>query len=150
MRDWDDRGARPSFGHRAYWIEDVLDSLGASEIASYALAEGGGGGDDAAVPRRFLVACDLGILDARAAADEQGNPVLASALVPWSDVRGVRLSATTALDEAFRHATSWSLSVELPDIRVDDPEQPDALLELSRECLVRTQVPPPLTASSEE
>lgn len=146
MRDWDDRGGRPSFGHRAYWIEDILDSLDASEIASYALADGADGvdggeqvrGDEPSVPRRFLVACELGILDARAAADEVGNPVLASVLVPWPDVHGVRLVAATELDDAFRHATTWSLSLAAPDVRIADPSQPDALLELVRECLTRT------------
>ncbi len=140
MRDWDERGGRPSFGHRAYWIEDILDSLDASEIASNALADGAddAGADEPSVPRRFLVACELGILDARAAADEAGNPVLASVLVPWADVHGVRLVAATELDDAFRHATTWSLSLAAPDVRIADPSQPDALLELVRECLIRT------------
>lgn len=140
MRDWDERGGRPSFGHRAYWIEDILDSLDASEIASYALADGAddAGVDEPSVPRRFLVACELGILDARAAADEAGNPVLASVLVPWADVHGVRLVAATELDDAFRHATTWSLSLAAPDVRIADPSEPDALLELVRECLIRT------------
>jgi hypothetical protein len=152
MRDWDEGGGQPAFGHRAYWIEDILDSLDAAEIASYALSEGDGSGDDASVPRRYLVACELGILDARADADEDDNPRLASALIPWSDVRGVRVSAVTSLDDAFRHATTWSGSLGLPSVRIDDPAKPDALLELWRECLVRTQTQtqPPLAASSDE
>jgi hypothetical protein len=151
MRQWDEGGGQPSFGHRAYWIEDVLDSLDASEIASYALADGGANGegestpgagaDEASIPRRFLVACELGILDARAAADVDGNPALTSVLVPWADVHGIRLSPATGLDDAFRHATMWSLSLAAPDVRIADPDQPDALLELVRECLTRTNRP---------
>jgi hypothetical protein len=147
MRRWDEGGGRPAFGHRAYWIEDILDSLDTSEIASYALADigtgewvstPGAGADEASIPRRFLVACELGILDARASADDDGNPVLASVLLPWPDVHGVRLSTATALDDAFRHSTTWSVSLAAPDVRIADPDQPDALLELVRECLMRT------------
>jgi hypothetical protein len=158
MREWDERGGRPSFGHRAYWIEDVLDALDASEIAAYALAEGPDDGnedeaeheDDATRPRRYLVACELGLLDARASVDDRGNPVLASALVPWPEVRGARLTALTALDDAYRHATRWTGSLAWPVVRIEQPTESDALLELWRECLVRTQVPPPVEAGAGE
>jgi hypothetical protein len=148
MRDWDEQGARPSFGHRAYWVEDLLDALDTSEIASYALVDGPEGADDATTPRRFLVACELGLLDARAAADDANRPVLGSVLVPWSDVSGIRLSGVTNLDDAYRHATGWSVALDVPPVRIDAAEEPGALLELARECLIRTQVPPPLKAST--
>ncbi|HEY3523535.1 MAG TPA: hypothetical protein VGK63_07500, partial [Candidatus Limnocylindrales bacterium] len=163
MRDWDERGTTPAFGHRGYWIEDVLDALGASEIASFALPEAGPGSDgaaargpageradDASAPRRFLVACELGLLDARAGVDDAGDPLLGASLVPWSDVRDIRLSSVTSLDDAYRHATSWSLTIGVPEVHLDDPEQSTALLELARECLIRTQAPPPVQATSGE
>jgi hypothetical protein len=150
MRDWDEQGGRPSFGHRAYWVEDLLDAIDASEIASYALTDAETGPDDAASARRFLVACEVGLLDARAAADDAGRPVLGSVLIPWSDVSGIRLSGVTGLDDAYRHATEWSVAIDSPAVRIQAPDQPAALLELVRECLVRTQVPPPLKPSSGE
>jgi hypothetical protein len=134
MEEWDRSGREPTFGHQMDWIEDLLESMGTSEIASYAILVH----DGEPKRERFLVATDLGLFDADLTVDEHDEPQMVSRLVPWSGIGGVELKAHTDLDVAYRHASRWRFTIPEPEVDIEEGPDADALLALWRECVTRT------------
>ncbi|MEJ7749503.1 MAG: hypothetical protein WKF56_09380 [Candidatus Limnocylindrales bacterium] len=146
ISEWDGAGLQPMFGHQAQWIGDILDRLDSPGAACFAMLEGGQQIDPevtpSAQPRRFLVATTLALLDARHVPGTGAAACLEARLIPWTDVRGVELTTTTRLDDAFRHRTNWLLRLGHPEIVIGDPVHDDALIAFWRACILRVARPP--------
>jgi hypothetical protein len=149
MREWDALGLTPAFGHQGEWLTNLLDRAASPEIAAYAVLDGRtttSAGSDVPIeqPRRFVVASQLGLLDARFVPNvrQPRRSRLLTTLVPWSTVQGLELLSETALDDAFRHRTTWQLRIAQPAIDIAEPVSDAALLDLWRECLLRAATPP--------
>ncbi|HKG55859.1 MAG TPA: hypothetical protein VKA85_01280 [Candidatus Limnocylindrales bacterium] len=148
MRDWDEQGLVPAFGHQGEWLADILDRAGSPEIAAYAIDDGAAAasGEDerpADRARRFLVASELGLLDGRYEPPKRGREArLTTRLVVWRAVRGVNLETETTVDEALRHRTTWKLRLDDPEVVIAEPASDDAVIELWRECVLHAAPPP--------
>lgn len=130
--EWLEAMLEPAFGTVNQWISDQLGTLGAEEEACYALLDGAG--NDA--PVRILVACDLGLADLRweRPADLDGHR-LSSVLLPWREVSPPQIEGETRLSGALIHQPpSWTLTLSRPEVRITDPEDPEALLAFWRAC----------------
>jgi hypothetical protein len=132
MEDWDGSGRNPLFGHQIDWIRDTLETFGCTDIA--VLAQGSR--DDSRGARYFLV-CQLGVMVATLTPDAQGQPLLESTLVTWSDVEGIDLRARTDLDDALRRRMRWRLSVRHPRLTMEDEGANSPLVDFWRECVTR-------------
>ena len=137
IRDWTEAGLEPLFGHEGEWLIELLERLEAGEAAAYALRERRAG----KAGRRFLVAADLGLLDAWAPDVGPGagprDEAVSAFLTAWRDVRGVRIDCDIAVDAALRHEFRWRLRIESPSVDEGGPAAEDALLELATECVRR-------------
>jgi hypothetical protein len=133
VRDWEEQGIEPAFGHEGHWLLDVVEQVGAQEVAVYALQSGAG--------RRLLVATDLGLVDAAVDEDPRRVPT-AIDLVPWPEVREVHLSCRIEVDGSLRHVPTYSLAVGHPTVEVAGAPAPQALLEFARTLLLRAHRPP--------
>jgi len=149
--EWEERRLEPRFGHQGQWLMNDLDRLQAQAVAAFALLEEPSvdrhenadraasdtpPGQPSRLARRFLIATDLGLVDARFR-PEPDVGTLTHALIPWSGVQGVRLEATTTMDDALRHVTRWALSIDQPAMEIADPPDDEALIDLWRECIQR-------------
>jgi len=133
IRDWDEQGLEPAFGHEGHWMMEMLESLDAGEIAAYCLRAPHG--------RRLLVATQLGLVDATAD-DSTPEPAVEVDVVAWPEVREIHLSAVIAPDEAMRHRPAYSLRVGHPTIDVPEAANADALLDFARSLVLRAARPP--------
>ena len=88
------------------------------------------------------MATELGLLDARFSPGGNGGGSLDSTMTPWTEVRGVLLTAETTLNDALRHRTRRRLTVANPAIEINEPADEDALIEFWRECVLRAGRPP--------
>ncbi|HKG18508.1 MAG TPA: hypothetical protein VKB00_02120 [Candidatus Limnocylindrales bacterium] len=144
--EWDESGLEPRFGHQRQWLKNDLDRLQTPAAAAFALLDRAPAGANDSAPsqlaRRFLVATELGLLDASYRPEGGSVGRLASTVIPWPDVRGLRIEGTTVLDDAFRHVTRWSLVIEHPAVEITEPPDDEALIDLWRECVLRAGRPP--------
>ncbi len=123
------RRLQPPFGHQGQWLSDDLDRINSPIAAVFALRHNERGtatGDTSAAAasdqaRRFVVATELGLLDARFSPGGNGGGSLDSTLTPWTEVRGVLLTAETTLNDALRHRTRRRLTVANPAIEINEP-----------------------------
>jgi hypothetical protein len=143
MEDWDVAGREPLFGHQLDWLNEILEALGTQELAAYAMPvapeERGG--------VRFLVATELGLLDATRTVDAEDRPVMTTELLPWSATRDVRLQVETVLGPGLRRVSRWRLSLGQPELEVATDDAA-ALIDLWRECIVRSAQPPTIEPST--
>ncbi|HEU4571737.1 MAG TPA: hypothetical protein VFR93_03555, partial [Candidatus Limnocylindrales bacterium] len=133
IRDWDEAGLAPAFGHEGHWMMELLDEMDLREIAAYCLP--------AARGRRLLVATDLGLVDA-SVEDPPVGPDVEVELVPWPDVTEIRLVALVGLDDALRHVPTYSLRVGRPTIDVTEAPNDAAVLSFGRALVLRAGRPP--------
>jgi hypothetical protein len=137
--EWLDAGLMPAFGTVNQWITDQLGTLGAEEESCYAIRDVSGRAEGAAEdgpPVRILVACDIGLADLRwvrpGGADTNR---LTSVLIPWREVSPPRIEGETRPSGALIHQPpTWTLTLVQPQVRIEDPEDPSALLAFWRAC----------------
>jgi hypothetical protein len=147
ISDWDERRLEPLFGHQGTWLTNDLDRLNSPIAAAFALVDEPPTESYSSIPpsrrsRRFLVASELGLMDARYTPGSNDHGSLRSRLIPWPEVGGVALTGETTLDEALRHTTRWRLTIQHPALEIDDAPDDDALIEFWRECVLRAKRPP--------
>jgi hypothetical protein len=119
------------------WIAEELKTLGAEELAVYALEQGA-----EADERRVLVATEIGLLDhVYAPFGSTARYRLSGRLYPWQTVRGVALSGETFRLWAHEHGTRWSLRLDHPSFEAasETPELKRALVDLGRICAVLSE-----------
>lgn len=119
------------------WIAEELKTLGAEELAVYALEQGA-----EADERRILVATEIGLIDhTYAPFGSTARYRLSGRLYPWQTVRGVALSGETFRLWAHEHGTRWSLRLDHPSFEVSSeaPELKRALVDLGRICAVMSE-----------
>lgn len=128
------------------WVRLHLESLGADDIAVYALAASGQ--DD---ERRVLVATEVGLLDSwYAPHGSTARFSLSVRLYPWTGVRGVDLRGETFRLWAHEHQSRWRMRLTRPalDTMADTPDLGRALAEFAAACSVMAEpggapAPPP-------
>jgi hypothetical protein len=114
------------------WVRLHLESLGAEDVAIYALAASGQ--DD---ERRVLVATEVGLLDSwYAPHGSTARFSLSVRLYPWTTVRGVDLRGETFRLWAHEHQSRWRLRLARPalDTMADTPDLGRALAEFAATC----------------
>lgn len=119
------------------WVRLHLASLGAEDVAIYALAASGQ--DD---ERRVLVATEVGLLDSwYAPHGSTARFSLSVRLYPWTSVRGVDLRGETFRLWAHEHQSRWRLRVARPalDTMADTPDLGRALAEFAATCSVMAE-----------
>lgn len=119
------------------WVRLHLESLGAEDVAVYALAASGQ--DD---ERRVLVATEVGLLDSwYAPHGSTARFSLSVRLYPWTTVRGVDLRGETFRLWAHEHQSRWRLRLARPalDTMADTPDLGRALAEFAAACSVMAE-----------
>ena len=119
------------------WVRLHLESLGAEDIAVYALTASGQ--DD---ERRVLVATEVGLLDSwYAPHGSTARFSLSVRLYPWTAVRGVDLRGETFRLWAHEHQSRWRLRLARPalDTMADTPDLGRALAEFAAACSSRAE-----------
>jgi hypothetical protein len=119
------------------WVRLHLESLGAEDVAVYALAASGQ--DD---ERRVLVATEVGLLDSwYAPHGSTARFSLSVRLYPWTTVRGVDLRGETFRLWAHEHQSRWRLRLARPalDTMGDTPDLGRALAEFAAACSVMAE-----------
>jgi hypothetical protein len=119
------------------WVRLHLESLGAEDVAIYALAASGQ--DD---ERRVLVATEVGLLDSwYAPHGSTARFSLSVRLYPWTTVRGVDLRGETFRLWAHEHQSRWRLRLARPalDTMADTPDLGRALAEFAAACSVMAE-----------
>jgi hypothetical protein len=119
------------------WVRLHLESLGAEDVAVYALAASSQ--DD---ERRVLVASEVGLLDSwYAPHGSTARFSLSVRLYPWTAVRGVDLRGETFRLWAHEHQSRWRLRLARPalDTMADTPDLGRALAEFAAACSVMAE-----------
>jgi hypothetical protein len=119
------------------WVRLHLESLGAEDIAIYALAASGQDEE-----RRVLVATRVGLLDSwYAPHGSTARFSLSVRLYPWSAVRGVDLRGETFRLWAHEHQSRWRMRLARPalDTMADTPDLGRALAEFAAACSVMSE-----------
>jgi hypothetical protein len=137
VREWDEEGLRPSFGHEGDWLLEVLIGISATEAAAYCV--------DTPEGRRLLVATDLALVDATAG-DEATTATERIRFIPWPEVTGAELEAEVSIDESARHVVAYTIRVAHPEIEILEPAgerrgDHRALIAFGRELLLRAGQP---------
>jgi hypothetical protein len=132
-REWHDADLEPSYATVDDWITDQLGRLEAEELAVYAIEAGSGRRPVV----RILVATDVGLFDFTwERPPDPGERQVAGVHIPWGEVRGLRLAATTRLDPATltRMQPVWSLAIDEPEVSLSESPIEPALVGFWRVC----------------
>lgn len=135
LADWKPEDGGPEISVYRDKLVDLAATLGDEEAF---IADGALG-----APKTVLVALDAGLAVFNCGGS-MSDWQIEGRLVPWSDVRGVRLEvkATRELDRQNPAAASeWELKISDPEFTMSERWAPQRLTEFARICLNRIASP---------